>query len=735
MTRRGEPWVGGAGTAPHLVLLGAVLAGVALRFSGLAFDPVHPSWIGWQLDEGRWVEAAREWALFGSVPTGEASVIHLALAPFFQLVTGGVFEVFGVGFVQARLPSALAGSAVLVALALGLRGRLAPWPLAAVVLLAAFDPALLYSSRVAVPEMLSALWQLLAFVVLIRRPDSLRWTAVAGVLVLLALGTKATTAPAAVGLFATLLITHGGQGPGRVARAVTFVAAAAAPVALGAITLVWAKGSPDAMDPGRILSPILGFVELNAPLDVLGTPYFSGRGVSRGNPSAVNLLLAGVWTCGVFLFPGRLRRSAAGAERVFRGALAWGAGTFGAWALLAYFPDRWVMHVHLPLIVALGAGITALASPGSAEEEVEPAEWGPWRRAALVLPWAVILSAWMVALSGTLGLNLDRVRWHMPIMGAVTLGLAILVPRAGGRWAGAVPAAALLALLAWRISAGPLPYGTFWTGDAGSLLRWTLILLMVVPAGLAMGRRGGAGVPWHAHLARVGSAYALGLSGLWLAFHFIGRPEPTSALASVAEQLNRRYAGETEIGVENAATVMLGSPLRYRDVPRGSAPRHRVLVAMVGGGWGRPPEEEEIEGYRVTYEVALPRYEGGAAEPAGLRMYERIAGSPDGEASPGGGVVGAPGSGPDEAVVDRSDGPPQRVPDDEPVHGTHQAARPGDRVAREEVAELSQRAADLGPRRRADDQEDPRGREQPDGEGQATGDTPGPGVESGEGGS
>jgi hypothetical protein len=111
VTKAVRRWPTGMPSLPVLVIVAAIVGGVALRFWGLADDPVHPSWIGWQQDEGRWTESGRAWALFGTL-RGETDVaaLHLALSPLWQLVTAAVFSCVGVGFAAARLPSAVAGA-------------------------------------------------------------------------------------------------------------------------------------------------------------------------------------------------------------------------------------------------------------------------------------------------------------------------------------------------------------------------------------------------------------------------------------------------------------------------------------------------------------------------------------------------------------------------------------------------------------------------------------------------
>ncbi|HSG48857.1 MAG TPA: hypothetical protein VLA43_13645, partial [Longimicrobiales bacterium] len=122
---------------------GIVGYGLFLRLMFPGSDPVHPSWSGWLTDEGRWTELAREWALFGTPDLDSAwSTMHLLLAPAFQLLSAGVFEVAGVTFASARFMSQAAGAALLLLVAMSLARRLDPRAWLGVLLLVAVHPEL-----------------------------------------------------------------------------------------------------------------------------------------------------------------------------------------------------------------------------------------------------------------------------------------------------------------------------------------------------------------------------------------------------------------------------------------------------------------------------------------------------------------------------------------------------------------------------------------------------------------
>ena len=48
-----------------------------------------------------------------------------------------------------------------------------------------------------------------------------------------------------------------------------------------------------------------------------------------------------------------------------------------------------------------------------------------------------------------------------------------------------------------------------------------------------------------------------------------------------------------------------------------------LLVVMMGGGWEGMDSERTLDGFTITYEVDLPRADGGLAEPASIRVYDR----------------------------------------------------------------------------------------------------------------
>jgi hypothetical protein len=69
----------------HGLVLIVVALGAGLRFLRLDADPHYYDWIGYITDEGRWIDQARELALFGSRNVRPS--LHVLVGPLLQAVT------------------------------------------------------------------------------------------------------------------------------------------------------------------------------------------------------------------------------------------------------------------------------------------------------------------------------------------------------------------------------------------------------------------------------------------------------------------------------------------------------------------------------------------------------------------------------------------------------------------------------------------------------------------------
>ena len=174
--------------------LGVLTLGILLRFLYLDSDPHYYEWVGYITDEGRWVQHARSLVLFGKLfALGEG--FHLFLAPLFQLTNYIVFELSEVSILTSRIFTALCGSATLVLFWGFLRRTVTPEALLLGISLIAFQTDLVVLSRMAVPEMAIMFFQLLIYFMLVSKGDSSHRMLLAGFLLWVAVGMKATMAP------------------------------------------------------------------------------------------------------------------------------------------------------------------------------------------------------------------------------------------------------------------------------------------------------------------------------------------------------------------------------------------------------------------------------------------------------------------------------------------------------------------------------------------------------------
>src|SRR5260221_3924478 len=188
---------------PWLIFV-VLSVGIALRLLYLDADPYYYEWVGYIIDEGRWVQHARGLVLHQTVLGGHAHNLHLFLAPLFQLVHYLIFALAGVSIWTSRVFTALCGSMLLVLFWWGLRRLATPHALLLGVTLLASQADLVELSRIAIPEMALMFFQLLVYFLLVQPTSSPYRMLLAGFLLLIAVGLKATVAPMVV-IFSVLL--------------------------------------------------------------------------------------------------------------------------------------------------------------------------------------------------------------------------------------------------------------------------------------------------------------------------------------------------------------------------------------------------------------------------------------------------------------------------------------------------------------------------------------------------
>lgn len=563
-----------------------VILGVVLRVSSLGADPTYPYWAGWLQDEGRWVEAAREWALFGTPDLdSRVSRVHLILAPAFQALTGLSFHLFGVGSVQARLPSVAAGLGLLVVAGLFLKDRLRPRPAAGLVALLAVHPDLIYFSRVAIPEGPSLFFQFAAFAAVVGGKGTTGRAFGGGLLLALALGLKGTTilvAPCFVALVPCVARAGDSAGAGR--RTAAFLAGLLAPALAFGVAVVALGAGPGAAGFGGLLRP---FLQLDTLFGAVNT-LFQGPWTMR-----VNLVLVASAATGLLVWSRSLRAS--WERSLFVGAVVWAVGWLTAWALLDYFPERYLVHLHVPLLLALVSGLVLLQDGDRSAEggSVEPG----WKPAfASALPAAVVMTPAVLSVADLSGLPpsglLERLLW----MGTLVLAGAAVIRGRGGTAAAGAPVFAAIVGVAWLVGRElGAPIRDFWSvGGVRPTLVWIGLLGLSATTTSLLGARRLARIG----PAQVGAGWAAALAVFWALEGARGLATRTYVVREVAAWLETEYAPGTLLGAYGTASIFLETPFPYRErIGTRSLPD----VVVVWRGEGDPL----LAGYRPVAEFPL----------------------------------------------------------------------------------------------------------------------------------
>jgi len=580
-----------------------VAAGVLLRVIFPGADAIHPRWHGWMTDEGRWTELAREWALFRSPDLDSPiSPIHLMVAPLFQAVVALTFEAAGVALETARLPSRIAGVILLLAAAVGLRRALHSWAWVTMVALVALHPELTYLSRVAIPEMPALLAGFGAFLLVVRPHASPRTDLLAGVLTMVAVAFKATTGLYLPALALALVVIgptlDGRSAPARL-RSWGVGVSLAFVLALVVAALTVGVGMPGR---GGALAAIISFLQFKVPYDV-GTTFLLGESLDD-----VNLLLAILCPLLVAVLLRAPPDSAA--RRVYRGAMAWAAVWLGALMALEYFPPRYVVHLHLALILAITGAIALLSDPRGRSLSEGWRSWSQRRRvlagAVVGLPLAVVVvPAALVALDAV-GPRLDRIRTLGPLILVVAFTVGLLAARRPVGWVfrPRLLVFPLAAAVIWRGVQGPA-VERYWVIDASTeLLPWALAIVGGLAAAWASWRTRRSEVPGM-RLPAGAVAYVGALVILWAGIrHVPSLVQTTYRLEGLSQALTERYPATDTIGVAKLTSAFIATPFRYREVASTTGLPEVVLTTI----WSPdlPTERVLQAGFRPVAEFEMP---------------------------------------------------------------------------------------------------------------------------------
>jgi hypothetical protein len=410
--------------AESLLLWAFVALACIARFIHLDSDPKFEHWIGYITDEGRWVETARNLALFGDLRLYFVSKLHLVLSPGFQAVNYVLFELAGVNFWTARIWTAACGAAVVIVSFLLLRKIASGLPLWLGLVVLAFEPLTLSLGRVAIPEVPSLLFTLLAFVAISSLEKRLLGAVFGGLFMALAISMKSTTMlMAPVFLLMTALSGVPESTRQRVLRCSAFLLGVVIPALIG-LALVLAAGIIKVEGYSELFRPLSNALGWGSAYSMVARLVESST--EYGN---VNLLLLAAWVCSwILIFRKEYRGTRLG--EIYELSGIWAAGWFVVWMPLAYTPSRYSVHWILPLVIHLVAGLSLWRTIGVARVltriNVLRARWGIVFFGWLVLPAAVIISTLIMALAGLAGAADVRLAYKLFAIVAIAAVFAVL---------------------------------------------------------------------------------------------------------------------------------------------------------------------------------------------------------------------------------------------------------------------------------------------------------------------
>jgi len=580
-----------------------LVLGLLVRVVFLEADPVYRAWAGYLTDEGRWTEVAREWALFRELELGnQLRLMHVIIAPVFQALIAVSFEVFDVSFASARVVSALFGIALLVAAVAFVRGRLDRTGVLFVAFGFALQPDLVFFSRIAIPEMAAMFCEVVAFALILSADRSIRRALAAGLVTALAMGMKATVFPVFF-VFAVVLFVHDRAEPRklRLLRLSAFVMGVVGPAVMVLTAgLVAISGGGGGERIGGTFGLLADFIAPNDLFGALTQLFYVPYG------PAANVLLVPAWAIGGLLLV-QGKKPAGPDGSLYVGTAIWTGCWIAVASLLAYFPDRYAIHVVMPLILNIGAGLSVLRRTWAVGEGPLPLggtrAWRVFVAAWWALPAATLLAPVLLGLAATVpGFVPDGLSHRLA---TIVLGVLALVLGLTGPWAS--DRRAWLTVLITPLACAPILAGAFevdlseglWALGAAETLGKALVLICAFAAAVAVSRLVSVG-----SRVRVSAyAYLLPLVLLWtgmMARTLVTRTYTIRDTSSLVKEL----AGEREfVETLTAGSLFLGNDLRYREVSpdlfRSSSPAEFVVVVL---GLATIP----VDGYE-TLAVVQPR--------------------------------------------------------------------------------------------------------------------------------
>lgn len=597
----------------HWLIFGVMVLGILARLLYLDADPHYYQWIGYITDEGRWIQNARSLALFGSL-FDPANNLHLFLAPLFQLANYLVFAVAGVSVLTSRILTALAGSAILVVFWRYLRSATTPQAMLLGITFLAFQADLVMLSRVAVPEMVNMLFQLLIYFMLVLPGGTPRRMLLAGVVLWLGVGMKATMLAflpicLAIVLFMPRESTETRTTSHRWRDVMLFSTGFAVPFLVSGVIWFGCCAGDKSFAP-LYVSIIKSHVGLSGAYNVISFPF------EHIISPTINIWALGLWLSTLAWVAARDETIDFPSRRFLVTSAIWFTLYLSVMLLLEYFPGRYKVHILVPMAIIIAVGTSLLQRLGAGKVIASFGKSkGPSRLfqlGILSLPTAVFLSpllAFVIGLTGTDPSRL-RVKFACVIIAWISTTFVVDRVRRNEYAMSFVFMFPVIAGMAWLFVETVREGGfVFWPNAAAQFhaVSWSLFLLVAAGFSALIAR---AGADWEpAGCARFVTVAAMGYLTVSLARIAPGYIHPHYSIRDTSRDLGRLLSNSSAIVTKRAEGVFNDNSLRYRGLggaTRNSEMPEALVIAFAfdgGSVFGR-------EYYLVkTYELYVsPEY-------------------------------------------------------------------------------------------------------------------------------
>lgn len=585
----------------------ALAVGIVIRALYLDADPQYYDWIGYLPDEGRWVHQARNFFLFHTIDRDDLYDLHLLLAPIFQLVNYFVYQLFGFSGQSSRIFTAICGIALLLLFWQRLRNIVTPMALLAGITILAVQVDFVVLSRLAVPEMAIIFFQALVYFALVSREPSRRRMVMLGALMLVAVGMKGTVV-LSLGIFSLMLLflpLASGEsvaGSRRWENLVWFFGGFAAPILLAGAVWVACCAPMSLLALGELpgshhLTRLIGFLRFSDAYHILSFPFKDALA------PALNFLALGLWLSWLGWIAADREEIDTLSRRFLVTSTIWIVAYLALMLALAYFPQRYMVHIVLPMSINITVGISLLQKVGidkalAALQRKDTVQL--LRLAVFVLPTAVFLAPLLASALALAGIDPNPLRTQLACVALAVAVTTCIARQITGREQALnfLIVFPLMQASFWAVLTAAVENATLWPTVGGEFSR-SLYLGSVAVASLATMAMTFTGRGAVAGVARLVAIYALGYltaSIIRLAPAYL---DPHYTIRDISIDLGELYVGAAPIATRGAEGLFNDNSLRYRrfyrDSWRSNPPEIVVISNAVSAG--------EIELLRERYHL------------------------------------------------------------------------------------------------------------------------------------